>query len=216
MNRKKNVWYVETWDDDDLYDAIQSIGAAANKENIAALKTACMDLFTVSDRQELIRVAARKLFGGDGKPAKPKTETPQELCVETPAGPIKARVVQDNERSGIELSYVDQGKRKSGAILEYSASRKIVRMCVKRPESGTMEKLRVKTPKGIIEARVIPDHEYPGIELCYAKPGTGEPGAIMEYTPTHDDVVLRVYDVSHADDEPRMVMSMTQDKEYTS
>lgn len=214
MNRKKNVWYVETWDDDDLYYAIQSIGAAANKENIAALKDACMDLFTVSDRQELIRAAARKLFGGDEKPAKPKTEAQQEICVETPAGPIKARVVQEDEQLGIEISYADQAGRESKAVMAYSSPRKIVGLHVGVPDSGTTEKIQVKTPKGTIEAKVIQDREYPGIALCYAEPGTGEPGAIMEYTPTHDDVVMRVYDVPHADDEPRMIVSMTQDKEY--
>lgn len=216
MLRKKNVWYAETWDDDDLYFAIQDIGAAATKENIAALKVACMDLFTVADRQELICAAARKLFGGDGKSAKPKTETPQELCVKTPAGPIKARIVQEGEQLGIELSYADQAGKKSKATMAYSSPRKIVGLHVGAPDSGTMEKIQVKTPKGTIEARLIPDREYPGIELCYAEPGTGEPGAVMEYTPTHDDVVMRVYDVPHADDDPRMIVSMTQDKEYMS
>lgn len=82
-----------------------------------------------------------------------------------------------------------------------------------KKEEG-IKRLRVETPKGIIEAREIPDKDFPGISLCYAEPETGEPGAILEYTPKYDDVVLWVYDVPHADDDPLAAFSMTEDKRY--
>lgn len=82
------------------------------------------------------------------------------------------------------------------------------------PKKESHKRICVKTPKGVIEAREIPDETYPGISLCYTKPGSGEPGAILEYTPKYDDVVLWVYDVPHADDDPLAAFSMTEDKRY--
>lgn len=70
---------------------------------------------------------------------------------------------------------------------------------------------RVKTPAGAIEARELPDDEYPGIALLFAEKGSGEPGAVMEYTPSGKNaghVQLRIYSKENPDDEPWDVLRM--------
>ncbi len=64
------------------------------------------------------------------------------------------------------------------------------------------QKLIVNTPIGNVEARIMPDEEYPGIALVFAEKGTGEPGAIMEYDPDKRAVLLRVYSADEPDGEP--------------
>lgn len=74
------------------------------------------------------------------------------------------------------------------------------------------EGLTVNTPKGPIVAKVIPDDEYPGIALVYSEKGTGEPGVIMEYTPTGENagnVQLRIYSKENPDDEPVDILRMS-------
>lgn len=60
----------------------------------------------------------------------------------------------------------------------------------------------VVTQKGTITARESFDDDYPGIYLIYSEPGTGEPGALMEYDPMNDAIMLRVWDRQHVDGDP--------------
>lgn len=69
-------------------------------------------------------------------------------------------------------------------------------------------KLIVETPIGAVEARVMPDDEYPGIALVFAEKGSGEPGAIMEYDPYKKAIQMRVYSAEEPDDEPAAVFVM--------
>ena len=71
----------------------------------------------------------------------------------------------------------------------------------------------MKTPLGVISAAEIPDEEYPGIALLF-KGTSGEPGAIMEYNPNQENVMLRVYNRENPDDEPCEILPMGwRDKE---
>ena len=68
------------------------------------------------------------------------------------------------------------------------------------------------TPAGLIEARSMPDDEYPGIALLFSKKGSGEPGGIMEYTPTGENaghVQLRIYSKENPDDDPWKILQMS-------
>lgn len=72
--------------------------------------------------------------------------------------------------------------------------------------------IRIQTPVGPVEARVIPDGEYPGIALLYAGEGSGEPGAVMEYTPSGKNaghIQLRIYSKEAPDDEPWRILRMS-------
>lgn len=70
------------------------------------------------------------------------------------------------------------------------------------------QKLTVKTPIGNIEARIMPDEEYPGIALVFAEKGTGEPGAIMEYHPHKRQIQMMVYSADDPDGDPAEVYVM--------
>lgn len=72
-----------------------------------------------------------------------------------------------------------------------------------------MEKISIDTVKGPICAAVIPDAEYPGISLCFAKEGSGEPGAIMEYDPVKDAIILRIYSKENPEGDPVEILAMT-------
>ncbi|MCD8109356.1 MAG: hypothetical protein LUE14_04555 [Clostridiales bacterium] len=74
------------------------------------------------------------------------------------------------------------------------------------------ETLSVTTPKGLIEASVIPDPEYPGIALLY-KNGDDEPGVIMDYSPDRDMVQMQVYPAENTGDEPAVIYDMILPKE---
>ena len=70
----------------------------------------------------------------------------------------------------------------------------------------------VDTPAGPIKAAIIPDDEYPGIALVFARKGSGEPGVIMEFTPTGENagnVQLRIYTRENPDDEPWKILRMS-------
>lgn len=68
--------------------------------------------------------------------------------------------------------------------------------------------ITVNTPIGKIEARQIPDNEFPGILLCYAEEGCGEPGAIMEYDTIINRIIMRVYSKEDPDGDPESVYEM--------
>lgn len=68
----------------------------------------------------------------------------------------------------------------------------------------------ITTPKGLITAREYSDGEYHGINLVYSEPGLGEPGALMEYSPVEDAVMLRVWDKNHVDTDPNLVRKMSE------
>ena len=73
-------------------------------------------------------------------------------------------------------------------------------------------KMHIQTPAGAIEAKVLPDDEYPGIALLYEGEGSGEPGAIMEYTQTGENaghVQLRIYSKENPDDDPWNILQMS-------
>lgn len=70
--------------------------------------------------------------------------------------------------------------------------------------------LSVPTPKGLITAMEYSDGEYYGINLVYTEPGLGEPGALMEYDPVEDAVMLRVWDKDHVDTDPNFVRNMSE------
>lgn len=73
-------------------------------------------------------------------------------------------------------------------------------------------KMHIQTPAGAIEAKVLPDDEYPGIALLYEGEGSGEPGAIMEYTQTGENaghVQLRIYSKENPDDDPWKILQMS-------
>ena len=77
--------------------------------------------------------------------------------------------------------------------------------------SGKMNRqIRVKTPHGVIRASSMNDMEYPGIELSLETNGNGEPGAIMEYSPVKDCVILRVYGINDPDGDPSEIFSMSE------
>ena len=75
-------------------------------------------------------------------------------------------------------------------------------------EPGKKKELRVKTKLGSIRASIIPDKEYPGIELSF-EGGNGEAGAIMEYSPTTDSINLRVYSKNEPDGDPIDIYAMS-------
>ena len=73
---------------------------------------------------------------------------------------------------------------------------------------GRKKELRVETKLGSIRASIIPDKEYPGIELSF-EDGNGEPGAIMEYSPTTDSINLRIYSKNEPDGDPIDIYAMS-------
>lgn len=73
--------------------------------------------------------------------------------------------------------------------------------------------IMVHTPHGIIGAQIEADPEYPGISLLYKEPGTGEPGAIMEYNPVRKQIQMRTYSRQHPDDEPDTIYEITEQEE---
>lgn len=77
-------------------------------------------------------------------------------------------------------------------------------------QEDALRMITVKTPKGTIMARESSDKEYPGIALVYSEPGSGEPGAIMEYNPNKDAVMLMAWDKDHVDDDPIFVREMSE------
>lgn len=79
-----------------------------------------------------------------------------------------------------------------------------------------LSELHVPTPAGPILAKVLPDSEYPGILVCNDSPGEGQPGAILEYSPTAEGdkkslMQLRVYGREHPDDDPVAIYEMSAD-----
>lgn len=78
---------------------------------------------------------------------------------------------------------------------------------LKRFSSGSVS---IQTPKGEIAANIMPDDEYIGIGLFYKEPGSGEPGAIMEYNPNIEQIQMRVWTKDHPDDDPADVYQMTE------
>ncbi|MCC2253579.1 hypothetical protein LKD70_03860 [Ruminococcus sp. CLA-AA-H200] len=78
------------------------------------------------------------------------------------------------------------------------------------------KKIIVKTPHGNIRASQILDNEYPGIELSLVTQGFGEPGAIMEYSPTTECVNLRVYGMENPDGDPIEIFAMSHKKNDTT
>lgn len=73
---------------------------------------------------------------------------------------------------------------------------------------GRKKMLRVETKLGPIRASIIPDNEYPGIELSF-EGGNGEPGATMEYSPVSDSINLRVYSKNDPDGDPIDIYAMS-------
>lgn len=80
------------------------------------------------------------------------------------------------------------------------------------------KELRVDTPAGPITAKASGDPEYPGIWVTYDG-GDGEPGALLEYTPSevdgnmnvHKCVMLRVYGPEDPDGDPVQAYRMSCD-----
>lgn len=79
-------------------------------------------------------------------------------------------------------------------------------------DTGFLDKMRIQTPAGAIEARNMRDSEYPGIGVFFVEPGTGEPGAILEYSPTAGCVQLRVYSKENPDEDPVKIYDMSYRK----
>lgn len=73
---------------------------------------------------------------------------------------------------------------------------------------GSKRELRVETKLGPIRASIIPDNEYPGIELSF-EGVNGEPGATMEYSPTTDSINLRVFSKNDPDGDPIEIYAMS-------
>lgn len=74
----------------------------------------------------------------------------------------------------------------------------------------TSDSISVQTPKGEIAAKIMPDDEYIGICLSLKEPGSGEPGAIMEYHPEAGQIQLRVWTKDNPDGDPNCVFQMTE------
>ena len=70
--------------------------------------------------------------------------------------------------------------------------------------------ISVQTPKGEIAASIMPDDEYIGICLSLKVPGSGEPGAIMEYHPEAGQIQMRVWTKEDPDGDPSCVFQMTE------
>lgn len=212
MERKKNnIWYLETWDEEDLSDALFNAEVPVTKENIERLKGICRKKFNIIERHKMLLETARELFGKTDKNAEAKE---QVLSVATPDGAIEARVTQNDGRPGIELCYVGESIDAPMVIMEYDPSTKAIGLNLAGVTGKSAQKMSVETPKGPIEARISSDPDYPGIELYFAEPKSGEPGVVMEYSPTYEDITLRVYDFPHANDMPYVILSMTKDVAY--
>ena len=78
---------------------------------------------------------------------------------------------------------------------------------LKRFVSGSIS---VSTSKGTVSAQIMPDNEYIGIGLFFKEPGTGEPGAIMEYNPDANAIQLRVWSKDNPDGDPDTIYQMTE------
>lgn len=74
-----------------------------------------------------------------------------------------------------------------------------------------VNKLEIPIKDGVIRANIIPDEEYPGINLCYSKEGNGEPGVVLEYKKESDQVRLLVWDKNTVDDDPKYVLDLSDD-----
>lgn len=73
--------------------------------------------------------------------------------------------------------------------------------------------IQVYTPDGVLEAKQMPDDNYPGICISLISESNKELSAvIMEYNPVENGVMLRVYGPEDPDGEPRTIIRMNEEK----
>lgn len=61
--RRRDHWYIETWDDEDLASALEDEGVPVNGDNIQGLKDACNGIFDdKSSRNEMLRMKVDEIF----------------------------------------------------------------------------------------------------------------------------------------------------------
>ena len=61
--RRRDHWYIETWDDEDLASALEDESVPINAGNIQRLKDACNGIFDdKSSRNEMLRMKVNEIF----------------------------------------------------------------------------------------------------------------------------------------------------------
>lgn len=76
-----------------------------------------------------------------------------------------------------------------------------------------VSELEIPLDQGSIKAHIIEDDEYPGISLCYAAAGNGEPGAVLECVKETGLIRMHVWDMDTVDSDPKYSLDLSEKAE---